>query len=265
MQLELLDDGVVRLERTGAVLLITINRPDARNAINLDVTRGIGTAIENLKHDDSLLVGVLTGTGPVFSAGMDLKAFAEGKPAILPDHQDWGFAGIVRHACDKPVIAAVNGPAFGGGFEIVLACDIVLAADTARFGLPEVTRGLIAGGGGLPRLAQALPPNVANRLAFTGDPLSAEEALRWGLVSEVVDADGLVPSAVALAERIAANAPLSVRSTKRLLQRLAHESTWTDETWDIIEQEFADIATTEDSAEGARAFVEKRQPRWQGR
>lgn len=262
---ELLQEGVVRLERTGHVLIITIDRPEARNAINTEVATALGAAVERLTADDDLRVGVLTGTGAAFSAGFDLKAFAAGEPALLDEHRDWGFAGFANHWSPKPIVGAVNGFAFGGGMELALACDLLVAAESARFALPEVTRGLIAGGGGLPRIVQQLPGKIGAQLVLTGRPIDAAEAARWGLVNRVVADDELLDAALDLAGAIAANAPLAVRVTKQLLADLATESIWEAEAFERATTAFEQVMASDDAAEGARAFAEKRPPRWTGR
>ena len=264
-EFEVVSDGVVLVERSGPVLRMTLNRPEARNAINHEVALALGGAVELLRSDDALRVGILTGAGAAFCAGMDLKAFAAGEPVVPPEHPEWGFAGFVANLVDKPVIGAVHGFAFGGGFELALACDVLIAADDSRFGLPEVSRGLIAGGGGLPRLAQQVPPKVAARLVYTAQPMTAADAERWGLVAELVPAADLQAAAVALAEQIAANAPLALRASKRLLAGLEHESMWAASSWDSVAADFEGILASEDAAEGARAFVEKRPPEWRAR
>lgn len=262
---ELLQEGVVRLERSGHVLLITIDRPEARNAVNTEVAVALGDAVERLTGDDGLRVGVLTGTGAAFSAGFDLKAFAAGEPALLDEHRDWGFGGFTNHWTPKPLIAAVNGFAFGGGMELALACDLIVAAGSARFALPEVTRGLIAGGGGLPRIVQQLPPKIGAQLVLTGRPIDADEAARGGLVNRVVPDDELLDAALELAETIAANAPLAVQVTKQLLADLASESLWQADAYERTVVAFERIMASADAAEGARAFAEKRPPAWTGR
>ncbi|MFT4030128.1 MAG: crotonase/enoyl-CoA hydratase family protein [Protaetiibacter sp.] len=262
---EPISDGVVVVERSGPILRMTLNRPEARNAINHEVALALGAAVELLRSDDSLRVGILTGAGAAFCAGMDLKAFAAGEPPIPPEHPEWGFAGFVANLVDKPVIAAVHGFAFGGGFELALTCDLIVAADDTRFGLPEVSRGLIAGAGGLPRIAQQIPAKIAARLVYTGLPMSAADAERWGLVTDVVPAAKVQDAAVVLAEQIAGNAPLALRTSKRLLTSLEHASMWEAESWSAVATEFEAIMATEDAAEGARAFVEKRPAEWRAR
>lgn len=261
---ELLQDGVVRLERLGHVLLMTLNRPDARNAVNAEVTAALGDALERLTSDPELRVGVLTGTGSAFCAGQDLKAFAAGEPPLSPEHPEWGFGGFVSHFTPKPLIAAVNGFAFGGGFELALACDLIVASESASFALPEVTVGLFAAGGGAPRIVQQLPPKVGAHMIFTGRPLSARDAERWGLVNEVVAPESLEATALELAGAIAANAPLAVQASKKVLALEGESSTWRRETWTLVMDEFRAVFGSNDAAEGARAFVQKRAPQWSG-
>jgi enoyl-CoA hydratase/carnithine racemase len=250
----------VRVERDGAVLVVTIDRPQAKNAINTAAAEGIGAAMEQLDTDDSLFVGVLTGAGGVFSAGMDLKAFLAGEKPHVPGR---GFAGLVERPPAKPLIAAVEGPALAGGFEIALACDLVVAGDGASFGLPEVKRGLLAGGGGLLRLPRKAGLPKATEWALTGDRVSAQEAHAAGVVNRLVPAGRALEAALELARRIAANGPLAVQGTKRIL---SEGPGWPAEEafarqWEV----YAPIRASEDATEGARAFTEKRAPVWRGR
>lgn len=253
------------LERHGAVAVITLNRPDSLNAVNAELSAAVGEALEELQADRSLLVGVLTGAGRAFCAGADLKAIAGGRPINAPGHDDWGFAGLVEHRVDKPLIAAVNGIAFGGGMEIVLACDLAVISEDAALGLPEVTRGLFAGAGGLIRLPRQVPQKIAMEKALVGDPFTAEEALRWGLVNRVAAAGRALPVAMELAERIAANAPLSVRTSKRMVHAaVGAGSDWDRDLWAQQAVELVEIVTSNDAVEGAVAFAERRQPVWTG-
>lgn len=250
----------VRVERDGAVLVVTIERPQAKNAINTAAAEGIGAAMEQLDTDDSLFVGVLTGAGGVFSAGMDLKAFLAGEKPHVPGR---GFAGLVERPPAKPLIAAVEGPALAGGFEIALACDLVVAGEGASFGLPEVKRGLLAGGGGLLRLPVKAGLPKATEWALTGDRVSAQEAHAAGVVNRLVPAGQALEAALELARQIAANGPLAVQGTKRIL---SEGQGWPAEEafarqWEI----YAPIRASEDAREGARAFTEKRAPVWRGR
>jgi crotonobetainyl-CoA hydratase len=254
------------LTRHGRVGVITLNRPDALNAANAALSLAVGEALEEIAADDELRVAVLTGTGRGFCAGMDLKAFADGEDVAAPGHPEWGFAGVARHPIAKPVIAAVNGVAVGGGCEIVLSCDLVVASRAARFGLPEVKRGLFAGGGGLLRLPRQIPRRVAMELILTGDLIDADRALALGLVNEVVAPEQLLPAALALADRIAVNAPLAVQTSKQVvLESMAHGDDWGDDAWRVNDAAIETIMTSADAAEGARAFAEKRAPVWTGR
>lgn len=244
------------------VLVITINRPEARNAINGDVTAAMGAALDDLAEDDDCWVVVLTGAGDKsFSAGMDLKAFASGQVASIIDRH--GFASVTRRRFPKPLIAAVNGHALAGGCEIMLSCDLVVAADHATFGIPEVKRGLIAGAGGLIRLPKRIPRAVALELALTGEGIDAERAMKVGLVNRVVPGERLMEEALALAELIAANAPLAVRCSKKVMLESADLAE--KEAWALNDGTFAEIVSSADAMEGAVAFAEKRPPNWQGK
>lgn len=253
---------MIDYDQRGRVAILTINRPEARNAVNGEVASGIEAAIDRLEGDQDTWVGIITGAGPVFSAGADLKAIASGQAAALATERG-GFAGITRRERTKPIIAAVNGPALAGGCEIVLSCDLVVASREARFGIPEVKRSLVAAAGGLFRLPRALPRNVAMELALTGDPIDAERAHAFGLVNELCDPGSEVDTALALAERICANAPIAVRESRRVVLEgmLADDET----AWKITNKAMATAASTEDFQEGPRAFIEKRAPEWKGR
>ncbi len=250
-------------ERRGHVEILTINRPEARNAIDGAVSTALGTALDQLAEDPEVWVVVLTGSGDrAFSAGMDLKAFAAGEGGAIMEAPG-GFGGITRRDFPKPVIAAVNGSALAGGCEIMLACDLVVAAEHATFGIPEVRRGLIAGAGALLRLPKRLPPTVAMELALTGDAIDARRALELGLVNRVVPADRLLEEALALAGRIAENAPMAVRYAKQVLRRAGDLPE--PEGWEVNDAAVAVVFTSADAMEGPRAFAEKRPPNWQGR
>ncbi len=254
-------DGPLLTERRGRVLVITINRPEVRNAVDLAVAEGIAAALDALDADDELSVGVITGAGKGFCAGMDLKAFAEtGK---RPWAADRGFAGIVRRASEKPLIAAIEGFAVAGGLEIALACDLLVASSGAKLGVPEAKRGLVAAGGALRELPKRLPYGLALELALTGALISAERAHELGLVNRVSSPGAALPDALELAEQIAANGPLSLRATKTVMAQ--HASWPADEFWDRQAAIVDPVMASDDAREGARAFSEKREPRWQGK
>lgn len=244
--------------REGAVEVIRINRPEARNALDPDTIRGLGQRFAAAEADDAVRVVVLTAAGDrAFCAGMDLKAFSEGRRGS--DGDGPGLEVLQRRVYPKPVIAAVNGTAVAGGFELMISCDLAVAADHAQFGIAEVKRGLVAAGGGT-ALARRLPLAVALELALTGDFISATRALDLGIVNRVVPADRVLPEALDLAARIAANGPLAIRVTKQLVY---HEYGTVD--WERIRADTAPVFASADAAEGARAFVERRDPVWQGR
>jgi crotonobetainyl-CoA hydratase len=256
----------VLVEQRGHVLLITINRPQARNAVNAAVHIGIGEALERAEADPEIRAVILTGAGDkAFCAGADLVALSRGERLAPQDkvQAGWGFAGFVQHPISKPVIAAVNGFALGGGTELALASDLVIAAETAQFGLPEVKRGIMAAAGGAFRLMQQVPPKIAMEYLMTGEPFSAARAAELGLVNKVVPADHLLDEAFALAERIAANAPLSVQASKRIaLQISDHQRAAEDSFWAHNAAEMRALMQSEDAREGPRAFAEKRAPVW---
>lgn len=255
--------GPVVRERRGRVEVLRLNREAARNAIDGPTSIAIGQALEDLAVDDGVWVVVITGTGDkAFSAGMDLKAFASGQAGDIMSAEH-GFANIARRKFAKPLIAAVNGVALAGGLEIVLACDLVVAAEHARFGIPEVKRGLVAAGGGLLKLHRRLPYAIAMELALTGEMIGADRAEKLGFVNRVVPLENLMDEAMALAEKICENAPLAVRTSKEVIKRsigLTEEEAWTMNTSLIVP-----IFTSEDAMEGASAFGEKRAPIWHGR
>jgi enoyl-CoA hydratase len=253
------EEPAVLTERRDGVLLVTINRPDARNAVNLPVAEGIAAALDTLDDDGDLSVGVLTGAGKGFSAGMDLKAFVSGERPWVGDR---GFAGIVQRASRKPLIAAVEGFAMAGGLEIALACDLLVAARGARLGIPEVKRSLVAAGGALLRLPQRIPSGLAMELALTGEPITAERAAELGLVNRLAEPGGAVDAALDLAATIAANGPLALVATKEILQR---QRDWDEETfWERQGAIVGPVFASDDAREGATAFAEKREPVWTG-
>jgi enoyl-CoA hydratase len=253
-------DEPVLTERRGGVLLITLNRPEARNAVNMALAEGVAAALDELDDAADLTVGVLTGAGKGFSAGMDLKAFVTGERPWVGDR---GFAGIVQRASRKPLIAAIEGFAVAGGLEIALSCDLIVASRGARLGIPEVKRSLVAAGGALRRLPQRLPYGVAMELALTGDPIDAERAHELGLVNRLAEPGSAVDAALELAATIAKNGPLALAATKATLQQ---QFDWTESEFWQCQGELAEpVMRSEDAREGATAFAEKREPVWQGR
>lgn len=254
----------VLVQRRDHIMLITLNRPEVRNAVNVEVCELVGAAIEEAERDRDIWAVVLTGAGDkAFCAGADLKAVARGERLRAEGHEHWGFAGYVSHPISKPTIAAVNGFALGGGTEIALASDLVVASETAQFGLPEVKRGIIAGAGGVFRLPAQLPTKVAAEMIFTGEPVDAATAQRLGLVNRVVPQEKVLDEALGLAEAICRNAPLAVQASKRIAQAavLAAEAA----SWARVAAEAETLMASDDAREGPRAFAEKRRPVWSGR
>ena len=250
----------VLVETRDNVLVMTISRPEARNAVNSAVATGLAAALDRLDEEPALSVGVLTGAGGTFSSGMDLKGFLTGDSPVIEGR---GLGGLTQAPPRKPLIAAVEGWALAGGFEMVLACDLVVASREAKFGIPEVKRSLVAGAGGLLRLPQRLPYHVAMELALTGDPLDAETAHRYGLVNLLVDPGTALDGALKLAAEVAATGPLALAATKEILRRSLD---WTeDEGWKHQMDIMLPVFGSEDAREGATAFAEKRAPRWQGK
>ncbi|WP_440220060.1 crotonase/enoyl-CoA hydratase family protein [Dietzia sp. MNB45] len=247
----------VHVEETDGVLVVTIDRQHARNSINRATSEAIAAAMAELDRRDDLTAGVIAGAGSVFCAGMDLKAFIAGEDVSLPE---LGFAGLVEKPPAKPLIAAVDGPALGGGFEIVLSCDLVVASENASFGLPEVRRGLLAGAGGLLRLPRRIPYQLAMEAALTGQPIDAETARGAGLVNRLVPAGEATAAAVELAKAIAANAPLAVRASKEIMARSREWNS--EEEFDKMRDIYLPVRSSNDAREGALAFKEKRAPRW---
>jgi len=252
-------DAVLTEARDG-VLVITLNRPEARNAVNAALAAGVAEALDRLDADGDLRVGILTGAGGFFSAGMDLKAFVAGESSHVEGR---GFAGIVQGPPRKPLIAAVEGFALAGGFEVALACDLIVAARDARFGIPEVKRSLVAAGGALLHLPRRIPYHLAMELALTGDPIGAERAYEIGVVNHLAEPGGALDAARELAASIARNGPLALDATKRIIQAALD---WpADEAWHRQGEIAGPVFGSEDAREGATAFAEKRDPVWKGR
>jgi enoyl-CoA hydratase len=250
----------VLTESQDGVLVITLNRPEARNSVNRALAEGVAAALDRLDGDDELRVGILTGAGGYFSAGMDLKAFVAGES---PHIEGRGFAGIVQGPASKPLIAAIEGFALAGGLEIALACDLIVAARGARLGIPEVKRSLVAAGGALLRLPRRIPYHVAMELALTGDPIGAERGYELGIVNRLAEPGEAVATARELAAAIARNGPLALDASKRIL-RAAND--WSEEEgWTRQGEISGPVFGSEDAREGAIAFAEKRDPVWKGR
>lgn len=255
------------VRREGNVLVITINRPEARNAVDARVATAVGGALQEAIDDPAVRAIVVTGAGDKsFSAGADLKAISRGESTLADGHPEWGFAGFVNRFIDKPTIAAVNGTALGGGTELALSTDLIVASENATFGLPEVKRGLLAGGGGVFRLAAQIPQRLALEMVYTGDAISAARALEFGLINQVVPVGGAVDAAIELAQRIAVNAPLSVQASKRIAFGVVDgQRSDEDAKWALTAAEWVKIKASEDAKEGPRAFAEKREAVWQAR
>lgn len=254
-----MSDSVV-VEFGDGLAVITINRPEARNAVDVSVAEGIGAAIDELEARDDLTVGILTGAGGNFCAGMDLKGFLRGESPNLPGR---GFGGLTERPPSKPLIAAVEGWALAGGCELAFTADLIVASREAKFGLPEVKRSLVAAAGGLLRMPKTLPYQIAMEVALTGDPLTAEEARHYGLVNRLTEPGEALAGAKELAVRIAANGPLAVRATKQIVSQAIR---WTDDEAVIWQNKIAGpVFASADAKEGAMAFAEKRAPVWRGR
>jgi enoyl-CoA hydratase len=252
----------VTFEVRGHYAVITINRPQARNAVNGAVANGIEAGIDRLEESDDLWVGILTGVPPVFCAGADLKEINSGNAAALATAKG-GFGGIATREREKPVIAAVDGPALAGGTEITLSCDLIVASRSATFGIPEVKRSLVAAAGGLFRLGRKIPLNIAMECALTGDPISAEAAHHHGLVNVLCDDGQALDRAMELADRICANAPIAVRESRKVV--LAGTNAPDDVGWKLSTEGMAKAMRSADFSEGLTAFIEKRPPNWTGK
>ncbi len=254
------DAPAVLTERRERILVATINRPEQRNAVNAAVAAGIAAAMDQLDADEGLSIGILTGSGAGFCAGMDLKAFVAGESPHVPGR---GFAGITRRAAAKPLIAAIEGFAVAGGLEVALSCDLIVAARGAKLGIPEVKRSLVAAGGGLMRLPRVLPRGIAMEMALTGDPILAERAQELGLVNRLAEPGEALSVALEMAHAVAQNGPLALAASKRILTEAVD---WPDaEFFERQEEISGPVMRSEDAREGATAFSEKRAPVWKGR
>ena len=252
-------DDAVLVEQRDRVLLITINRPDQRNAVNRAVAEGIAAALDRLEAEAELSTGILTGAGKGFCAGQDLKALVAGEVSIV---ENGGFAGIVQRDLKKPVIAAVEGFALAGGCEVALACDLIVSSSDAKFGVPEVKRGLVAAAGALRRLPERLPLGIAKELVLTGEPITAQRAADLGLVNRLAEPGQALDAALGLAAEIAKNGPLALAVSKEILDL---QAAWTeDEFWQKQMEYGQKVFTSKDAIEGATAFAEKREPVWTG-
>jgi len=250
----------VRVDVDGGIAVITLDRPEVRNAIDKPTAEALAAALDEVDARSDVVVAIITGAGPTFCAGMDLKAFSATRERPLHDVR--GAFGIVRKPPAKPIIAAIEGNALGGGLEIALACDLIVAARSTRLGLPEVKRGLVAAAGGVIRLPRRIPRGVAMEMILTGEPVSAERALELGLVNRIAEDGEALSVARSMAAAIAANAPLAVRAAKLIVEESAD---WDlDDAFDLQAPYTDEVRSSDDAAEGARAFVEKRAPQWSG-
>jgi enoyl-CoA hydratase len=250
---------ILERERRGRVEILRLNRPEARNAMSPELSLAIEHELDEVEAQRDIWTVVITGTGPVFCAGADLKVVAQGRGMDI-NAPKGGFGGIVQRDFPKPIIAAVQGPALAGGFELVLACDLVVAADVATFGLPEAKRGLLASAGGPIRLAKRVALATALELVMTGDAIPASRAYELGLVNRVVPADKVVDEAVALADRIAENSPTAVRIGRKLVRDAVDLPE--EQAWELTNALAVDVFQSGDAIEGATAFSEKRPPKW---
>jgi enoyl-CoA hydratase len=254
------EEEVVLVEVEDGIMTVTLNRPKAKNAANRALAVAVAAAMDELDSNDDIRVAILTGAGGTFCSGMDLKAFVTGE---FPMVEGRGFAGITEKPPRKPLIAAVEGYALAGGFELAITCDLIIAADNAKFGIPEVKRGLAAAAGGLMRLPRQVPPRLAMHMALTGDFIDSQRAYEMGLINAVVEAGTALDKAKELATKISANGPLAVAVSKQVVVESAEWST--DEMWKKQEELTLPVMVSEDAIEGATAFAEKRPPNWKGK
>ena len=254
-----MSEAEVLTEVDGNVLIVTINRPDAKNAMNKAAAEGISAAMDRLDAEADLRCAILTGAGGTFCSGMDLKGFLRGESPSIPGR---GFGGLSEWTPKKPIIAAVDGYALAGGMELALSCDLIVASASSKFGIPEATRGLAAAAGGLIKLPRQIPPRIAMELALTGDFITAQRAYELGFINQIVEGPSL-DAAKALAAKVAENGPLALIASKGII-RDSHE--WTEaEMWQKQQAYIAPVFTSSDAREGAAAFAEKRKPNWQGK
>jgi len=253
-----MSDEVLTEERDG-VLIVTLNRPEAKNAANKALAEGVAAAMDRLDEEDHLRVGILTGAGGTFCSGMDLKGFLKGETPVVKGR---GFAGVTEKGPQKPLIGAVDGYALAGGMELAIACDLLVANENAKFGVPEVKRGLAAGAGGLIRLPRQIPSRLAMELALTGDFITAQRAYEMGFINRITPGPAL-DAALELAKAIAANGPLAVQASKEVVVK---SPLWDeDEMWKKQSKIIDKVFASEDAREGAAAFAEKRAPNWKGK
>ncbi|MCS5687554.1 MAG: crotonase/enoyl-CoA hydratase family protein [Actinomycetota bacterium] len=256
-----MSEELVLAEKRDHIQILTLNRPADMNAFNTALASALGEALETMDADPDIRVGVLTGAGRGFSAGMDLKQFADGGINAMPNVADRGFAGITEKSCAKPLIAAVEGFALAGGLEVALSCDLIVASEGTKLGIPEAGVGLFAGAGALLRLPRQLPYSLAMEMALTADPITAEVAHQHGMVNRVVPKGEALDAALVIAERISKNAPKGVRASKKLIKEVLGVSE--AEFWNFQRAELEEVFASEDAFEGATAFAEKRSPNWQ--
>ncbi|MEM6580180.1 MAG: crotonase/enoyl-CoA hydratase family protein [Pseudomonadota bacterium] len=255
-----MSEDVVLVDKNDGVMTITLNRPKAKNAANRAMAEGVSAAIDELESSNELRVAIVTGAGGTFCSGMDLKAFVTGE---LPIVEGRGFAGLCEYMVKKPIIAAVEGYALAGGFEVAISCDLIVAASDAKFGIPEVKRGLAAAAGGLVKLPKQIPSHVAMEMALTGEFISAQRAYDLGLINSITEPGAALAGAKALAATIAANGPLAVALSKQVV---AQAQDWDSSEMFAKQQDLiTPIFTSEDAIEGATAFAEKRAPNWKGK